>query len=61
MPSINPYQNQTMKSTTKANYGDERWDVSKMYPDDEGINSMPLNELQQKGYNATTDADKGSN
>lgn len=61
MPNINPYQNQKMKSTSTANYGDERWDLKKMFPDDEGITQMPLNEMQQKGYNATSDADKGGN
>lgn len=61
MPQINPHFDQKMKSTTHANYGDERWNDSKKWPDDEGITEAPMTEFQSKGYNATSDQDKGGN
>lgn len=60
MTTINPFHNQKMKSTTHANYGDERMNDSKKW-DEETISPAPMNEFQSKAYNATSNENEGGN
>lgn len=62
MPNINPYMGQTMKNTATSSFGDDKWNLQNMFPDNEGISeSTGMNELQTKGYNATSSSEAGGN
>lgn len=60
MPQINPFESQTMRSTTAtSSYGDQKWDLGTMFPREDGIVQSELNEFQRKGYNAASDNNQG--